>query len=920
MATLSNSSEQFSGEEQRVESSEQASGEERRIGEQSRTESSEQPSGEDRPANSSEQVTSSNTNGESVEDGQVNKEQINERSESESSDEWTDSVEDMDAAEQTNLIKEVKEYWVENKISAPKVNVYELEKAEQWADWRFKMRSHFMCYRLTELIDTKFCSSVKATADYKKLNQFAVMNLGMNLSPALRSLVGADSEIDAETVWQRLVVQFDGQGTTQAIRCFGKIVRLMNDKGGSLSETIATIREVKAKFDEHKNDGETLWKAILVNALPAENEVLQTIISTQPETKSLEDLFTLALQTEHTTAIEEQAAGRSLLNRVTTKRDSNGNAKNENHQLRCFFCGRSGHFKRNCELYKRQTRKNGEHSDQSRPQKPSNNNSNNTSKPSKRFQTNCLIAKDVIDEEVMELNPEAFAKVMNAHLVYKSQQYEPDSEIEVLDLNPAEFVEAIGAASRTDDEELQLNWQSFGNWLKEEKPEHDQLAEQEAGQEGKQQSDRETVQESKESVGQQPKPENDPPMEQKLIVGECGKPKAAKLSDHPTRTKTIADSGCNRPMFNSTEGVNDLQPGQGPLFTASNEMIPVEGVGTVTLTTSLNKQIVLKNVLISKKLSANYLAICQFDKANYYIDIWKGRMRFFRNGVELVMIAELDEDDLYEVILIGRNKCNVLIKANDESIVEWHVRFAHAGLDSIRNLRDRLNITVPASYKLECVVCAKGKMIRSPYDSVHVRVDTPLKLIHTDLSGIIRINNPQGYRYFLTFMDDYSRYMFLYLLRSKNEVFATFRQFKKMIEAQLELQVKKLKSDGGSEYDNSKFRKLCEETGMVQNFSAPRCPQQNGGPERLNRTIEQMARCLLIEAGLSIVFWPFAVLYAIFIKNRLPHKALRGKIPLELLYKCKVKFEEIRKFGCRLIYLVDDREITKFDPTGEDGL
>ena len=207
--------------------------------------------------------------------------EISELSESESSDEWTDSVEDMAATEQTKLIEEVKSYWIENKISAPKVTVYELEKAEQWADWRFKIKSHFMCYQMTVLIETKFCDTVKASADYKTLNGFAVMNLGMNLSPGLRALVGADSEIDAETVWRRLVVQFEGQGTTQAIRCFSKIVRLMSDHGGSLSETIATIREVKAKFDEHKNDGEALWKAILVNAIPSENDVLQTIISTQ---------------------------------------------------------------------------------------------------------------------------------------------------------------------------------------------------------------------------------------------------------------------------------------------------------------------------------------------------------------------------------------------------------------------------------------------------------------------------------------------------------------------------------------------------------------------------------------------------------------------------------------------------------------
>ena len=77
----------------------------------------------------------------------------------------------------------------------------------------------------------------------------------------------------------------------------------MTEHSGTLSETIATIREVKAKFGKRKDDGDVLWKAILVNSIPSDNEVLQTILSTQQESK------TLSQQTEDTTAIEGQAAG-----------------------------------------------------------------------------------------------------------------------------------------------------------------------------------------------------------------------------------------------------------------------------------------------------------------------------------------------------------------------------------------------------------------------------------------------------------------------------------------------------------------------------------------------------------------------------------------------------------------------------------
>ena len=106
----------------------------------------------------------------------------------EKEDKWTDSVEDMAAADQIKELEGITKHWSDHKIIAPRVNVFELDSADRWEDWKFKMRSHFMCYKLTALIDKKFVDEAKRTDNFKLLDGFAVMNLGMNLSPALRSL------------------------------------------------------------------------------------------------------------------------------------------------------------------------------------------------------------------------------------------------------------------------------------------------------------------------------------------------------------------------------------------------------------------------------------------------------------------------------------------------------------------------------------------------------------------------------------------------------------------------------------------------------------------------------------------------------------------------------------------------------------
>ena len=119
----------------------------------------------------------------------------------------------------------------------------------------------------------------------------------------------------------------------------------------------------------------------------------------------------------------------------------------------------------------------------------------------------------------------------------------------------------------------------------------------------------------------------------------------------------------------------------------------------------------------------------------------------------------------------------------------------------------------------------------------------------------------------MSFIDDYSRKAWVYLLKNKSEAFAKFKIQKGEVENQTGRKIKCLRTDNGPEYRDVDFFKFCEEHGIKKHFTERKTPQQNGVVERLNRTITEIARCLRLNAELSKIFWVEAMDMTCYIIN-----------------------------------------------------
>ena len=129
-----------------------------------------------------------------------------------------------------------------------------------------------------------------------------------------------------------------------------------------------------------------------------------------------------------------------------------------------------------------------------------------------------------------------------------------------------------------------------------------------------------------------------------------------------------------------------------------------------------------------------------------------------------------------------------------------------------------------------------------------------------------------GKRYFVTCIDDKSRYCVVYLIKKKSKVKDKFSNFVALAEKQTGKRVKNPRRDNGGEYASQKMAKFCSDQGILLKYTPPYTPHLNGVAKRMNRTLVECARCMLEHAGLAKHYWGEAVMTAMFPRNRCPSR------------------------------------------------
>jgi hypothetical protein len=236
--------------------------------------------------------------------------------------------------------------------------------------------------------------------------------------------------------------------------------------------------------------------------------------------------------------------------------------------------------------------------------------------------------------------------------------------------------------------------------------------------------------------------------------------------------------------------------------------------------------------------------------------------------------------------------------ATTTSSTTWHRRLGHHGRDALLQLTR--SATIPCTRSPEehlCHACQLGRHVCLLFSSSSSHATHAFDLVHCDL-WTSPITSMSGYKYYLVVLDDFSHYMWTFLLRAKSETFPTLRHFFVWVSTQFGLTIKAVQCDNGREFDNSVSRDFFLSHGMQLRMSCPYTSSQNGKAERMIRTTNDTIRTLLLQAHLPPRFWAEALHTSTYLLNRLPSTACLAPTPHQALFGTPPRYDHLRVFGC----------------------
>ncbi|XP_065859400.1 retrovirus-related Pol polyprotein from transposon RE1 isoform X1 [Euphorbia lathyris] len=354
----------------------------------------------------------------------------------------------------------------------------------------------------------------------------------------------------------------------------------------------------------------------------------------------------------------------------------------------------------------------------------------------------------------------------------------------------------------------------------------------------------------------------------------------------------ILDTGASSHIVNSLAYFRSYKPVHNCYINLpNNQKLRAEYIGDI----HFSNEFVLCDVLYVSNFALNLISVTQLTASMQYnlvfsahhclIQDLKSRRQIGSASVVAGLYHLTDPEPVFNHVLHTTTHCNT-----DEL---WHFRLGHLPKDRILCLNKSFpDISVPSDFVYD--ICHFARHKRLPFPVSTSSSSASFELVHVDIWGPTHVSIA-GYRYFVTIVDDFTRFTWAVMVKLKSEVSDVIKHFVAMVQTQFGKTIKVIRSDNGPEFYMVDFY---NKLGISHQTSCVETPQQNGLVERKHQHILNTARALKFQSHLPNGYWNFFVGHAVFLINRTPTPLLSNKSPFELLYGHVPNYSDLRVFGC----------------------
>ncbi|KAK1697716.1 hypothetical protein QYE76_014413 [Lolium multiflorum] len=390
-------------------------------------------------------------------------------------------------------------------------------------------------------------------------------------------------------------------------------------------------------------------------------------------------------------------------------------------------------------------------------------------------------------------------------------------------------------------------------------------------------------------------------------------------------SKWVLDSGCTSHMTGGKNLVKELRPNINDITVSfgDNSTSEVLGFGKVVVA----HNITLVDVMLVKTLGYNLLSVSALGKMGFAVFIDNDIVVLLWSKTLKVAFVGYREHNLYVVDFSGTTTTSAMCLFGKADVGWlWHRRLAHINMRTLQSLHKGNHIVglmenVSFAKDRVCRACVEGKMHDSPHPSkTIISSKRILELLHVDLFGPVTHASLGAKKHCLVIVDDYSRYTWVYFLKTKDETQQIFIDFATEVQRQHNLLIMAIRSDNGSEFKNYTLNDFLSDERIRHQYSAAYTPQQNGVAERKNRTLMDMARSMMAEYKSRYNFWAEAISTACHSSNRLYLRKGLNKTPYEILTGNKPNISYFKVFGCKCFYKIKGVRLSKFAPKALEGI